>query len=185
MCVPQDDGCGGQAVMEERLMMQQQQMEDDQRWLEQEESFMVMVMVLIDWRQPSLPYVDPYYEQNIPSSWGVWPKDSASGAAWQLTKRTLASCHPAHAGVFLLVCLWEVFTLSKTSLRIFFLPDELENIIFKSLNCFRCARFISPDTERSLERSHVFAKQVCFSSLFGSDSFSSGLKSQLTFLNQV
>ncbi|XP_056273507.1 protein tyrosine kinase 2aa isoform X7 [Pseudoliparis swirei] len=40
----EDDGCGGQAVMEERLMMQQQQMEDDQRWLEQEESFMVMVM---------------------------------------------------------------------------------------------------------------------------------------------
>ncbi|XP_034400872.1 protein tyrosine kinase 2aa isoform X4 [Cyclopterus lumpus] len=38
----EDDGCGGQAVMEERLMMQQQQMEDDQRWLEQEESFMVM-----------------------------------------------------------------------------------------------------------------------------------------------
>uniref|UniRef100_A0AAQ4R101 Protein kinase domain-containing protein n=1 Tax=Gasterosteus aculeatus aculeatus TaxID=481459 RepID=A0AAQ4R101_GASAC len=37
-----DDGCVGQAVMEERLMMQQQQMEDDQRWLEQEESFMVM-----------------------------------------------------------------------------------------------------------------------------------------------
>ncbi|XP_075961640.1 protein tyrosine kinase 2aa isoform X1 [Anarhichas minor] len=38
----EDDGCVGQAVMEERLMMQQQQMEDDQRWLEQEESFMVM-----------------------------------------------------------------------------------------------------------------------------------------------
>uniref|UniRef100_G3NIV8 Focal adhesion kinase 1 n=1 Tax=Gasterosteus aculeatus aculeatus TaxID=481459 RepID=G3NIV8_GASAC len=31
---PQDDGCVGQAVMEERLMMQQQQMEDDQRWLD-------------------------------------------------------------------------------------------------------------------------------------------------------
>lgn len=44
---PQDDGCVGQAVMEERLMMQQQQMEDDQRWLEQEESFMVMVMIFI------------------------------------------------------------------------------------------------------------------------------------------
>ncbi|XP_049890089.1 protein tyrosine kinase 2aa isoform X1 [Epinephelus moara] len=38
----EDGGCVGQAMMEERLMMQQQQMEDDQRWLEQEESFMVM-----------------------------------------------------------------------------------------------------------------------------------------------
>ncbi|XP_078123261.1 protein tyrosine kinase 2aa isoform X1 [Sander vitreus] len=38
----EDAGCVGQAMMEERLMMQQQQMEDDQRWLEQEESFMVM-----------------------------------------------------------------------------------------------------------------------------------------------
>uniref|UniRef100_A0AAX7UX01 Focal adhesion kinase 1 n=1 Tax=Astatotilapia calliptera TaxID=8154 RepID=A0AAX7UX01_ASTCA len=38
----QDIGCVGQALMEERLMMQQQQMEDDQRWLEQEESFMVI-----------------------------------------------------------------------------------------------------------------------------------------------
>ncbi|XP_067355719.1 protein tyrosine kinase 2aa isoform X18 [Channa argus] len=37
---PQDSGCVGQVLMEERLMMQQQQMEDDQRWLEQEESFM-------------------------------------------------------------------------------------------------------------------------------------------------
>ncbi|XP_072303981.1 protein tyrosine kinase 2aa isoform X1 [Eucyclogobius newberryi] len=36
----EDNGCVGQAFMEERLMMQQQQMEDDQRWLEQEESFM-------------------------------------------------------------------------------------------------------------------------------------------------
>uniref|UniRef100_A0A8C9X2Z4 Focal adhesion kinase 1 n=1 Tax=Sander lucioperca TaxID=283035 RepID=A0A8C9X2Z4_SANLU len=46
-CFLQDGGCVGQAMMEERLMMQQQQMEDDQRWLEQEESFMVMVMVII------------------------------------------------------------------------------------------------------------------------------------------
>uniref|UniRef100_A0A672HMY3 Focal adhesion kinase 1 n=1 Tax=Salarias fasciatus TaxID=181472 RepID=A0A672HMY3_SALFA len=37
-----DGGCVGQVLMEERLMMQQQQMEDDQRWLEQEESFMLM-----------------------------------------------------------------------------------------------------------------------------------------------
>ncbi|KAK1879943.1 Focal adhesion kinase 1 [Dissostichus eleginoides] len=38
----EEGGCVGHAMMEERLMMQQQQMEDDQRWLEQEESFMVM-----------------------------------------------------------------------------------------------------------------------------------------------
>ncbi|XP_029299499.1 protein tyrosine kinase 2aa isoform X3 [Cottoperca gobio] len=41
-CFLRDGGCVGHAMMEERLMMQQQQMEDDQRWLEQEESFMVM-----------------------------------------------------------------------------------------------------------------------------------------------
>uniref|UniRef100_A0A3B4BD95 Focal adhesion kinase 1 n=1 Tax=Periophthalmus magnuspinnatus TaxID=409849 RepID=A0A3B4BD95_9GOBI len=40
-----DNGCVGQALMEERLMMQQQQMEDDQRWLEQEESFMNLILI--------------------------------------------------------------------------------------------------------------------------------------------
>uniref|UniRef100_A0A8C6PKL3 Focal adhesion kinase 1 n=1 Tax=Nothobranchius furzeri TaxID=105023 RepID=A0A8C6PKL3_NOTFU len=37
-----EGGCVGQALMEERLMKQQQQMEEDRRWLEQEESLMVM-----------------------------------------------------------------------------------------------------------------------------------------------
>uniref|UniRef100_A0A8D2ZY32 Focal adhesion kinase 1 n=1 Tax=Scophthalmus maximus TaxID=52904 RepID=A0A8D2ZY32_SCOMX len=44
-CFLQDSGCVGHALMEERLMMQQQQMEDDQRWLEQEESFMVITLM--------------------------------------------------------------------------------------------------------------------------------------------
>uniref|UniRef100_A0A8D3C749 non-specific protein-tyrosine kinase n=1 Tax=Scophthalmus maximus TaxID=52904 RepID=A0A8D3C749_SCOMX len=48
-CFLQDSGCVGHALMEERLMMQQQQMEDDQRWLEQEESF--MVITLITWNK--------------------------------------------------------------------------------------------------------------------------------------
>uniref|UniRef100_A0A8C5EEQ4 non-specific protein-tyrosine kinase n=1 Tax=Gouania willdenowi TaxID=441366 RepID=A0A8C5EEQ4_GOUWI len=43
----EDGGGAGQALMEERLMMQQQQMEDDQRWLEQEESFMLILFVSV------------------------------------------------------------------------------------------------------------------------------------------
>lgn len=51
VCVCQDGGALdmralGQGLpahlMEERLIMQQQQMEEDQRWLEQEESFLVI-----------------------------------------------------------------------------------------------------------------------------------------------
>lgn len=52
VCVCQDGGALGRSqgmpahLMEETLMKQQQQMEEDQRWLEQEESFLVLTQHL-------------------------------------------------------------------------------------------------------------------------------------------
>lgn len=50
------------------------------------------------------------------------------------------------------------------------LPEELPDIFLRSLNQLSCAWFISSDTEMSPERSQIatLAKQVCFSSFFGS-----------------
>lgn len=68
-----------------------------------------------------------------------------------------------------------------------FLPDELQNFFFRSLNWLCCVWFISSDTETfpKWAKSLLFAKQVCFSSFFRSGCFSSLLDVLFSFLSNV